>query len=95
MYLGCLNDVWSRVWLLQKSVKSEKVGFVVAYSKFSVGVFLRSNRHERAAFQRSAFGRLTDGNDVVATILINLFSAVTFSHRRSARIKKTHLVKDA
>ena len=28
---------------------------------------------ERAAFQRSAFGRLTDGNDVVATIFIRLF----------------------
>ena len=29
--------------------------------------------HERAAFQRSAFGRTTAGNDVVATILISLF----------------------
>ena len=28
--------------------------------------------HERAAFQRSAFGRLTAGNDVVATIIISL-----------------------
>ena len=56
------------------------------------------NWHERAAFQRSASGRSTAGNDVVATILISLFfsplssplsvfSAVTFSHRRSARIK--------
>ena len=52
--------------------------------------------HEREAFQRSAFGRSTAGNDVVATILISLFfsstfspfSAVTFSHRGSARIKK-------
>ena len=43
-----------------------------------------------------SFGRSTVGNDVVATILISLFrflcpffsSAVTFSHRRSARIKK-------
>ena len=30
--------------------------------------------HERAAFQRSAFGRSTAGNDVVATIIISLFS---------------------
>ena len=30
--------------------------------------------HERAAFQRSAFGRLTAGNDVVAAIIISLFS---------------------
>ena len=29
---------------------------------------------ERAAFQRSAFGRSTAGNDVVATISISLFS---------------------
>ena len=29
--------------------------------------------HKRAAFQRSAFGRLTAGNDVVATIFICLF----------------------
>ena len=29
--------------------------------------------HERAAFQRSAFGRSTAGNDVVATIFIRLF----------------------
>ena len=59
---------------------------------------------ERAAFQRSAFGRSTASNDVVATIFIRLFlffpvflffffslfffSVVTFSHRRSARIKK-------
>ena len=54
--------------------------------------------HERAAFQRSSLGRSTTGNDVVATILISLisvlfspfspFSAVTFSHRKSAWIKK-------
>ena len=53
---------------------------------------------ERAAFQRSGFGRSTAGNDVVATIFICLFffspvfspvsSVATFSHRRSARIKK-------
>ena len=63
---------------------------------------------ERAAFQRSAFGRSTAGNDVVATIFIRIFfsffppiffpffpffsrfffSVATFSHRRSARIKK-------
>ena len=29
--------------------------------------------HKRAAFQRSAFGRSTAGNDVVATIIISLF----------------------
>ena len=29
--------------------------------------------HERAAFQQSAFGLSTAGNDVVATILISLF----------------------
>ena len=52
--------------------------------------------HERAAFQRSALGHSTTGNDVVATIVISLFfpfppplfSSATFSHRRSARIKK-------
>ena len=31
------------------------------------------NRHERAAFQRSAFRRSTTGNDVVATIILSLF----------------------
>ena len=30
--------------------------------------------HERAAFQRSAFGRSTADNDVVATVSISLFS---------------------
>ena len=55
--------------------------------------------HERAAFQLSAVGWSTAGNDVVATIIISLFffsppvfppvsSVATFSHRRSARIKK-------
>ena len=50
--------------------------------------------NERAAFQRSAFGQSTDGNDVVATIFITFFSpnyffsVATFSHRRSAQIKK-------
>ena len=33
----------------------------------------RWNWRERAAFQRSAFGRSTAGNDVVATIFIRLF----------------------
>ena len=63
----------------------------------------QGNWHERAAFQRSVFGRLTAGNDVVATIFIRLFfflsffpvfflffffSVATFSHKRSARIKE-------
>ena len=34
--------------------------------------------HERSAFQRSAFGRSTAGNDVVATIIISLFSFPVF-----------------
>ena len=34
--------------------------------------------HEHAAFQESAFGRSTAGNDVVATIIISLFSPVFF-----------------
>ena len=34
--------------------------------------------HERAAFQRSTFGRSTAGNDVVATISISLFSFFPF-----------------
>ena len=47
--------------------------------------------HERAPFQRSASGRSTAGNDIVATIFISLLpffssSFTTFSHRRSARI---------
>ena len=37
------------------------------------------NWHERAAFQRSAFGRSTAGNDVVATIFIRLFRPDLFS----------------
>ena len=59
--------------------------------------FYITNWHERAAFQRS-----TAGNDVVATLITSLFfifsrffyspfffpSVATFSHRRSARIKK-------
>ena len=64
--------------------------------------------HERASFQRSAFGRSTAGNDVAATIFIRLFSffplffspffsrfssVATFSHRRSARIWKPILRK--
>ena len=71
------------------------------------GHYKRDFWHKRAAFQQSAFGRSTAGNDVVATIIISLFSffslffsfipvfpplffssVATFSHRRSARIKK-------
>ena len=68
------------------------------------------NWRERSAFQRSAFGWSTTGNDVVATFFIFFFflffppfffrffsvfppvffffSVATFSHRRSAQIKK-------
>ena len=54
-------------------------------------VHTKHNWRERAAFQRSAFGRSTAGNDEVATFLIRLFfspffSAVTFSQRRSAKV---------
>ena len=35
--------------------------------------------HEREAFQRSAFGWSTAGNDVVATIIIRVFFPVFFS----------------
>ena len=35
--------------------------------------------HKRAVFQQSSFGRLTAGNDVVATILITLFFSILFS----------------
>ena len=38
-----------------------------------VGVLINTNWRERAAFQRSAFGRSTAGNDVVATIFIRIF----------------------
>ena len=57
--------------------------------------------HERAAFQRLAFGRSTAGNDVSGHykrhyflfsfflfFFFFFFSVVYFSHRRSARIKK-------
>ena len=37
------------------------------------GICQNQNWHERAAFQRSVFGRSTAGNDVVATIFIILF----------------------
>ena len=54
--------------------------------------------HERAAFQRSAFGWSNAGNDVVATIIISLFFFsrffpifTVFFH--SARIKKLILRK--
>ena len=38
--------------------------------------------HERAAFQLSAFGRSTAGNDVVATIFIRIFFPPHFFLRR-------------
>ena len=40
---------------------------------------LTEHWHERAVFQRSAFGRLTAGNDVVATKNIILFFFSFFS----------------
>ena len=75
------------------------VSLVVTFSGVS-NISPSNNWHERKAFQRSAFKRSTADNDVVATIFIRLlffpvffsprfFSSVaTFSHRRSARIKK-------
>ena len=55
------------------------------------GIVRRNYWHERALFQRSAFGRWTAGNDVVVTkndilFFSFLFSVVYFSHRRSAWI---------
>ena len=38
--------------------------------------------HERATFQRSLFGRLTAGNDVVATIFIRIGTSVRRSSGR-------------
>ena len=54
--------------------------------------------HERAAFQRSAFGRSTAGNDVVATKNAILFSFFSFSRRllfseKECSYQKTYLEK--
>ena len=44
-------------------------------------IFFEGLVDERAAFQRSAFGQSTAGNDVVATIIISLFCGVAGSER--------------
>ena len=73
----------------------DRVLFSMFHTYFTGFIVISINWQERAALGRSAFGRSTAGNDVVATILISLsfspfspFSAVTFSHRGSAWIKK-------
>ena len=48
-------------------------GFVIPLVTASMGQRQIGNWRERAAFQRSAFGRSTAGNDVVATIFIRIF----------------------
>ena len=56
--------------------------------QMELNVFFPTNKyfwHERTAFQRSAFGRSTSGNDVVATknaILFFFFSFFSFFSRR-------------
>ena len=84
-----------------KRNKAIKIIFWYCYIYQFIENLKRKNSywHNRSVFQRSAFGRSTAGNDVVATFFISLFSAlrfpsplsisaVTYSHRRSARIKK-------
>ena len=81
-----MNSFFQRPEFLLLSPRAEKSAEVFRKQK----LFWR----KAAAFQRSAFGRSTTGNDVVATIFIRFFfpppffSVATFSHRRSARIKK-------
>ena len=82
-------------FLLARAVGVPAVGVqAVDCLQWRIGHYFHPYWRERAAFQRSAFGRLTAGNDVVATIIISLFFFSFFSRfRRSDRIKKAILQK--
>ena len=75
--------------------------FQIFQAGFQQSKFVRRNWHELAAFQRSLFGRSAAGNDVVATILISLFSSPfsVFFHRcyhfsqKECSDQKTYLAK--
>ena len=94
---GILQNVFSKgLYTLADPENMSKIKQLVNHSTLyfglifytAIGAWVGTNKfwHERAAFQRSAFGWSTAGNDVVATI--SIISVATFSHRRSARIKK-------
>ena len=68
---------------LTSKYKKQKSGhYDVAHHRTNCNSAAHANWRERAAFQRSVYGRSTAGNDVVATIFISLFLSF-FSLRRN------------
>ena len=84
-------------WYQRSAFQSVRLATTLVATIFII-LFFFFCWHKRASFQWLAFGRLTAGNDVVATkfsiqfffpcLPPFFFSVATFSHRRSARIKK-------
>ena len=62
--LGCLRDALKKNYMDRETVPTPLTPLPLRVSEYW---------RERAAFQRSAFGQSTAGNDVVATIFIRLF----------------------
>ena len=81
---GLATRIWHTGWYLRRRSIFFKSHFFAEtlgwswYLRLSLYRRLPSYWHERAAFQRSAFGRSTAGNDVVATIIISIFSFFLF-----------------
>ena len=80
-------DTCGEIWKVTFKVTCAHYRVLKKYMRHFVNIVFYW--HERAAFQRSAFGRSTAGNDIVATVSIPLFSprfffpsVATFSHRR-------------
>ena len=75
MILISLAKFLTNVFFLYDNILLKPL-YIHNYDLFVQGVTLYSSGvcwHERASFQQSSFGRLTAGNDLVATILISLF----------------------
>ena len=75
MHIGTtLQGIWDFEYpILVKSLAKTKKFIQIGVSRFKSPIDQWDNWHERAAFQRSAFGQSTAGNDIVATIFIHLF----------------------
>ena len=67
-YTGCLAGTVKNYLLIAQAMKQP-----ISFDMYNFFHWIRTFWRERVAFQRSAVGQSTAGNDVVATIFIRLF----------------------